>query len=325
MCSLPAQEFFAPLILCPAFAARMSQKCSPTKVSVEAPVSHHRSDDPPELTIAADRDRKRCAVNRVWFLPQRESFFRRKYVVDRLLGGVLLVISSPLTLLLFLLVKLNSRGPGFYRQQRVGLNGKTFDVIKLRSMVVDAERSGQAVWCVPNDTRVTRLGHVLRTLHLDELPQLFNVAMGDMCLVGPRPERPGICERLAQEIDGYYDRNSVKPGITGLAQINLPPDMTTEDVRRKQILDLNYIAEANAWLDVRMLGLTALYMFGVKGDTLIKVLGLCRQNLLSEEYPNAESNSDGNCSPRNDVELAIFGNVADSFEPVESTSPRQPR
>jgi hypothetical protein len=114
------------------------------------------------------------------------------------------------------------------------------------------------------------------------LPQLLNVAFGEMSLVGPRPERPEICEDLARHIGGYYDRNAVKPGVTGLAQINLPPDETVDDVRRKQILDMHYIAEANWWLDLRMLVATALRMIGIKGELVMKWMGLCRRDLLHQ-------------------------------------------
>ncbi len=214
-------------------------------------------------------------------------FFRRKYLIDRWVGAVLLVITSPVTLTLFVLVKLTSRGPGFYRQKRVGLNGKVFEIVKLRSMVQNAEKPGQAVWSTKNDARVTRLGKVLRKLHLDELPQLWNVARGEMSLVGPRPERPEICESLAEKIDGYYERVSVKPGVTGLSQINLPPDESFEDVRRKQILDLRYIEEANLWLEIRILTATAMRMFGIKGKTVMKLMCLCRRNLLKAEKPVA--------------------------------------
>jgi lipopolysaccharide/colanic/teichoic acid biosynthesis glycosyltransferase len=163
----------------------------------------------------------------------------------------------------------------------MGLNGQRFQIIKLRSMRVDAEKEGKAVWCVKQDPRVTRLGRVLRKLHLDELPQLLNVAKGEMSLVGPRPERPPICEKLADQIEDYYRRNVVKPGVTGLAQINLPPDETVEDVRRKQILDLRYIEEANFWLDSRMIIATALRMFGFRGVTVIKWMRLCRMHLVN--------------------------------------------
>ncbi len=213
----------------------------------------------------------------------RQKYFNRKYAAERLLGLILLVLFAPLTLFLFALVKLTSPGPGFYWQKRVGFNGKIFQMVKLRSMVLDAEQPGQPVWCATNDDRITPLGRVLRKLHLDELPQLWNVARGEMALIGPRPERPKICRRLADEIDGYYRRTLVKPGITGLAQINLPPDHTIDDVARKQILDLAYIKQADAWLDTRMLLATAMRMVGVHGETVMKWMRLCRRELIRQE------------------------------------------
>ena len=133
----------------------------------------------------------------------RRLFFRRKYVFDRLLGACLLVATAPLTMLLCAAVKLTSKGPGFYRQRRVGLDGKVFEIVKLRTMVVDSEPGGKAVWCVKRDPRITQLGRILRKTHLDELPQLWNVSKGERCLVGPRPERPEICDELASRIEGY--------------------------------------------------------------------------------------------------------------------------
>ncbi|MEM8668676.1 MAG: sugar transferase [Planctomycetota bacterium] len=217
------------------------------------------------------------------FSNQRIAFFSQKYFLDRCLGSLLLVLASPVIIVLFALVRATSRGPGFYRQERVGLDGKCFEILKLRSMVKNAETKGQAVWCVKNDVRVTKLGRVLRRLHLDELPQLWNVARGEMSLVGPRPERPQICESLASKIDGYYDRVLVKPGVTGLAQINLPPDESFDDVLRKQTLDLRYIQETGWWLEFRIIVATAMRMFGIRGETVMRMMRLCRRNVLSEE------------------------------------------
>ncbi len=222
-------------------------------------------------------------------LESHEMFFYRKYLFDRCIGSVLLVLASPVILVLIALIRLTSPGPGLYRQTRVGLRGRRFEIIKLRSMVKNAEKPGQAVWCVKNDCRVTGLGRILRKLHLDELPQLWNVAVGDMSLVGPRPERPEICEKLVTQIDGYYQRTLVKPGVTGLSQINLPPDESIDDVRRKQILDLRYIDEANWWLDIRMLAATGLRMFGIKGEIVMKAMGLCRRNLLHAQFNEHDS------------------------------------
>ena len=122
----------------------------------------------------------------------------------------------------------------------------------------------------------------MRKLHLDELPQLYNVLRGDMTLIGPRPERPEICQSLAKQIDGYYDRVAVKPGVTGLAQVNLPPDETVEDVVRKQILDLRYVDETNWWLELRIFIATAMRMAGVRGERVMKSMRLCRRHLLHE-------------------------------------------
>ncbi|MCP4885114.1 MAG: sugar transferase [Planctomycetaceae bacterium] len=219
-------------------------------------------------------------------------FFAMKNHFDRAAGIGLLVLTAPLTLVLCGVVKLASKGPGFYRQKRVGLNGKEFDIVKLRTMIVDSEPAGQAVWCVKRDPRITPLGRILRKTHLDELPQLWNVAKGEMSLVGPRPERPEICETLAKRVEGYYDRNTVKPGVTGLAQINLPPDESFEDVQRKQILDLRYIEEANFWLEARILLATAFRMFGLRGSTVMKMMRLSRNELLSNGVAAAGDSED---------------------------------
>ncbi|WP_246151518.1 sugar transferase [Rubripirellula reticaptiva] len=221
----------------------------------------------------------------------RATFFRRKYVLDRCLGGLLLFATTPLTLTLYVLVRLTSKGPGFYRQRRVGLNGRVFEIVKLRSMVVDAEIPGRPVWATKKDARVTPLGRVLRELHLDELPQLWNVFRGEMSLVGPRPERPEICEKLATEIDDYYQRNLIKPGVTGLAQINLPPDQSLEDVQRKQVLDLHYINHADYWLDTRMVFATALRLVGVKGEIVMWMMKLRCRHLLGALNAPVESDA----------------------------------
>jgi len=218
----------------------------------------------------------------------RQHYLRRKYMLERLLGCLLLLPAAPLILFVCLLVKITSKGPALYRQVRLGHNRVSYEILKIRTMRLDAEADGVARWCVKQDPRITRLGRFLRKVHLDELPQLINVARGEMVLVGPRPERPQIAEQLAEHIDGYYDRLNVKPGITGLAQINLPPDETLEDAKRKQLLDLQYIQEANAWLDFRMLGATGLRMCGISGDRVTKLMRLCRKSLLAELKPQLD-------------------------------------
>ncbi len=210
---------------------------------------------------------------------RRYRYFAAKYRVERALGFGLLVPAMPLIALCWCVVKITSRGPGIYRQTRVGHEGKTFQVLKLRTMRVDAEANGPQ-WSSKGDSRITRLGRVLRKLHLDELPQLVNVVKGEMVLVGPRPERPEFVALLSEVIPGYERRLIVKPGITGMAQINLPPDTDLRSVERKQVLDLYHIDNANFWLDKRMVLLTAFRVLSISNDRLTKLMGLDRKELV---------------------------------------------
>lgn len=204
-------------------------------------------------------------------------YLRCKSLIDRAVTLVLLVPGLPLIGLLVILIRLTSRGPGIYSQVRVGQGGKEFTMYKLRSMRRDAEAKSGPVWSAPgSDSRVTRLGYWLRKLHLDELPQLFNVLRGEMSLIGPRPERPEFVKVLSESIPEYMDRLRVAPGITGLAQINLPPDTDLDSVRRKLVLDLEYIRTANLWLDSRMFLCTLLRLIGIKGNTAMRLMWLTR-------------------------------------------------
>lgn len=178
-------------------------------------------------------------------------------VFHRGVASVALFTLLPLLLLLMALIRLTSRGPAIYAQDRVGRHGRVFRMYKLRSMPHEIERETGAVWAGVRDNRATLLGRYLRALHLDELPQLLNVIRGEMSLVGPRPERPEFTHRLAREISGYLRRLDVRPGITGLAQINLPPDSNIDSVRRKTALDTHYVNRRSAWLDVRIMAATA--------------------------------------------------------------------
>ena len=242
-----------------------------------------RDEQPDHENLVADSPRRTSNLNDCKRIAvERAKYFRRKYTAERVIGAGLFVLTAPLVALLIVLVRVTSKGPGIYRQKRVGLHGEVFNVYKLRSMYVDAEKGGKPVWCGKNDSRITPLGKLLRRTHLDELPQLWNVVKGEMCLTGPRPERPEICEVLAEFIDDYYHRNVVKPGVTGLAQINLEPDETIADVKRKQFLDLHYIQNADLWLDVRMLSATALRVVGIRGGRAMSMLKLCRGTLVEE-------------------------------------------
>ena len=205
------------------------------------------------------------------------EYFRWKSALGRLMAVALLLPAAPMILLLVGLVRLGSQGPGIYRQVRVGRRGKLFTMYKIRTMRNDAESVTGPTWAKTDDERLTRLGKFIRGLHLDELPQLFNVIKGEMSLVGPRPERPEFTDKLTRGIDGYLNRLVVRPGITGLAQINLPPDTDLDSVRRKLVLDLDYIRQAGPGLDLRILCWTALRILGLKGSVTSQFLGLYRE------------------------------------------------
>ena len=173
-------------------------------------------------------------------------------MLDIALSMAGLIFAAPVLLIMALLIKLDDAGPVFYRQERVGLGGRVFTLLKLRSMRTDAELSGPR-WASQQDPRVTRLGRILRLTRLDELPQLFNVLEGSMTLVGPRPERPHFTRHLTQVIPHFAQRVAVKPGITGWAQVNYPYGASVEDARQKLAYDLYYIKHRSLWLDLSIL------------------------------------------------------------------------
>ena len=178
-----------------------------------------------------------------------------KRTIDLLASLVGLIVFLPLCLLVALAIKLDSRGPVFYRQERVGQDGRLFSLIKFRSMTVDAEKDGP-VWAVVNDQRVTRVGRWLRKLRLDEITQLINVIRGEMSIVGPRPERPFFVRKLERVIPFYAHRHAVKPGITGWAQILYPYGATQEDAQEKLKYDLYYIKHMSPIMDLRIISET---------------------------------------------------------------------
>ena len=179
------------------------------------------------------------------------TFFKR--VFDIAFGSLLLVIAAPIMLVTALLIKFDSRGPVFYRQERVGANNVTFMVTKFRSMRTDAEKDGKPRWATTQDDRVTRVGGIIRKLRIDELPQLLNVFKGEMSLVGPRPERPYFVEQLTREIPYFAVRHSVKPGVTGWAQVRYQYGSTVEDAQEKLQYDLYYVKNHSLFLDLVVL------------------------------------------------------------------------
>lgn len=172
---------------------------------------------------------------------------------DLFVSALLLLITLPVMLVAALLIKLESRGPIFYRQERVGQGGVGFQVYKFRSMRTDAERDGKPRWATAQDDRVTRVGRVIRKLRIDELPQILNVFSGDMSFVGPRPERPFFVEQLNKEIPYYPARHSIKPGITGWAQVRYPYGASLEDAVEKLQYDLYYVKNHSLFLDLMIL------------------------------------------------------------------------
>ncbi|WP_291298687.1 exopolysaccharide biosynthesis polyprenyl glycosylphosphotransferase [Elioraea sp.] len=165
----------------------------------------------------------------------------------------LLVLTLPLLLLTALAIRLDSPGPVLYRQERVGRNGQVFTLLKFRSMRADAEAPGTPRWATTRDDRVTRVGRFIRLTRIDEIPQAINVLRGDMALVGPRPERPAFVEQLSRAIPHYQDRDSVRPGITGWAQVNYPYGASVDDARMKLAYDLYYVKHRSLFLDLLIL------------------------------------------------------------------------
>ena len=172
-----------------------------------------------------------------------------KRLGDIILATTGLVLLAPFMFIVALVVKGTSKGPSFYIQTRCGLSGEPFNVYKFRTMVDDAEKGGEQ-WSKPNDPRVTVVGKILRRTRIDELPQLWNVFIGDMSFVGPRPERPGFVKELGKQIPYYDLRHLIKPGLTGWAQVMFPYGSTVEDAKNKLEFDLYYIKNYSLALDM---------------------------------------------------------------------------
>ncbi len=181
------------------------------------------------------------------------GFSLAKSALDLTLSGVGLLLSAPLWAIIAAAIKLEDGGSVFYRQKRVGKNGRIFQVLKFRTMVMDAERHSGPMWALENDRRVTRVGGILRSTALDELPQLLNILRGDMSFVGPRPERPEFVYRFRGGIEGYDKRFQVRPGLTGLAQIYGQYDTYPRDKLR---YDLLYVKNQSVWLDLKLIALS---------------------------------------------------------------------
>lgn len=188
-----------------------------------------------------------------------------KRAFDLIVSVPLLVVSAPLILIVGILIRFDSTGPVIYSQKRLGVDGRVFTIYKLRTMREDAESAG-ASYATENDPRITRIGRLLRKTRIDEIPQLLNVILGDMSLIGPRPERPENEHMLETAIPGFHLRTCIRPGLTGWAQICAPYANTTEQSGRKLEYDLYYIRNASIALDLRIAAKTLGVMMKLGGQ-----------------------------------------------------------
>lgn len=196
-------------------------------------------------------------------MPEWEKKIKR--LMDIILSFLLIVITSPATILTAILIKIDSKGPVFYKQDRVGMNGKIFKIVKFRTMITDAEKHTGPVWSTKDDPRITKVGKLARKFRLDEIPQVFNILKGDMSFVGPRPERLYFIEKLSHEIPLYKRRLKVRPGITGWAQVKHKYDESIEDVKVKLRYDLFYIENMSLRMDFKILFRTIFVVLFGKG------------------------------------------------------------
>ncbi|MDD4990284.1 MAG: sugar transferase [Candidatus Pacebacteria bacterium] len=205
-------------------------------------------------------------VNQAWFLKnlsesEKAAYDKVKRLADVIAAALLIAITSPIWAIVTLAIKLDDKGPIFYRQERVGKDRKPFRIWKFRSMVVNAEKMG-AVWATKNDPRVTKVGRILKKFHLDEFPQMLNILKGDISLAGPRPERPEFVKQLEKEIPHYHLRHLVKPGFTGWAQVRfIQYARSTQESHEKFQYDLYYIKNRSFLLDLGILLKTFLLFF----------------------------------------------------------------
>lgn len=188
-----------------------------------------------------------------------------KRLLDLIVAGIILILTLPVIILTAISIKLNSKGPVFYKQQRCGLNGKLFKIVKFRSMYTDAEKLTGPVWSPKDDPRVTPVGKFIRKVRIDEIPQMWNIFKGEMSLIGPRPERPFFVEKFAEEIPYYKRRLKVRPGVTGWAQVKHKYDESVDDVKTKLKYDLFYIENMSLRMDLKILFRTIFVVLFGKG------------------------------------------------------------
>ncbi|MBI1829871.1 MAG: sugar transferase [Planctomycetes bacterium] len=216
--------------------------------------------------------------------PAASWYASMKFALEFMIALTLLIATAPVILAAMLLIKLTSPGPAIYTQTRIGRGGRPFTIYKLRTMMEDCESLTGPQWAQPGDGRVTPVGRWLRKLHIDELPQLWNVLIGDMSLIGPRPERPEFLPQLEKAIPLYRQRLDVRPGITGFAQIQLPPDSDIDSVRIKLAYDLHYVHHLGFWLDATIYFGTVLKLIGLTFDVIRPLCWFPKRETVDDEY-----------------------------------------
>jgi len=207
-------------------------------------------------TVEVVRTRDRIgieALEKFATICDRPFLIAFKEIVDLMFASFVMLFFLPIFPIICILIKLDSPGPIFYRQVRIGRNNRTFKMHKFRTMYVDAEKETGPTWSSEDDPRITRVGKWLRRLYVDELPQCIDIFSGDMSLVGPRPERPEFMMEFERLVPGFSKRNSVKPGITGLAQVSRFYRMVGPDIRRKLTYDMFYIRKQSCVLDIKII------------------------------------------------------------------------
>lgn len=268
----------------------------------------------PEKPKAVDRSSRRSNATARSIEPS--SYLKAVRIVHRVAAFALIIPAVPIIAIAMLLIRLTSPGPAIYKQTRVGLGGLHFQLLKLRTMTLDAEAHTGPVWTAIKDPRITTFGRFLRKLHLDELPQLWNVLRGEMALIGPRPERPEFVAKLTVAIPDYTERLAALPGVTGLSQITFPPDLTIDCVRRKLIEDIRYIETANAFLDCRILLCTAFRAAGLPGGIAARLTGF-------RQFPSVSAVT-SQCESVPGVRLSSVGSIYPKKHSRKSTN-RKPR
>jgi lipopolysaccharide/colanic/teichoic acid biosynthesis glycosyltransferase len=214
--------------------------------------------------------------------------------LDVPLAALMSVVSFPIIMLAMMVVRMTSKGPAIYTQKRLGLNGRPFTIYKIRTMFLNSEGT-EPRWCVSGDSRVTPFGRFLRWSHIDELPQLLNILRLEMSLIGPRPERPEIVAQLEKVLPRYRERLLMHPGLTGFAQVQLPPDTSLPSVRQKLDYDLWYLERMSLWFDVTILAGTVLKCLGVSFHRIRAILPfpdlIQPQDMLTDQNELAAPNT----------------------------------